>query len=125
MAAFSRPRFATLKAGGTIRKGRAVKHGSSDDVLVECTASTDKSVGLAANDALEGEAIEYYQPGGGGKGHYQTNVSRGDFLTSHTDGTLKPATGPTDRVCAMAMEQGVAGDHGAVEVMSGFGPAAS
>lgn len=126
MSSTSEPKILTFKASAAIAKGKAVKIGASNQYVTACSASTDKAIGVAQNAAAAAEdMVEVALPGGGGKALAQTTISAGDFLTPHTDGTLKPATGPTDRVIAMAMEDAVAADVLSTEVIAGFGPAVS
>jgi len=124
MSSFSRPRIQTFKSDGAIPKGSSVKIGSDANHVVKCTAATDKSIGIAAGSTSGAEeSIEIYLPGGGGKGLAQTSISAGMLLVPHTDGSLKPIASANDRVIAMAMEDAVANDLFAVEVLVAQGTA--
>jgi len=124
MSSIFSPRIGTFKASAAITKGAAVKIGADNEHVTECSATTDKSIGIAAGDAAAAEdVIEVYLPGGGGKALAQTAIAAGKLLTSHTDGSLKPIAAANDRVIAMAMEDAVANDLFAVEVLVAQGTA--
>lgn len=122
MASSFAPHILTFKAGGTIVKGHAVKL-SAKDTVVECTATTDKAIGIAQADAASAEFIEVALPGGGAKAKAQGTINAGALLVSHTDGTLKKVAAASDRVIAMAMESAVAGDVFSVHVVVAQGTA--
>lgn len=111
MASTFQPNIQTFLAGGAIVKGHAVKLSTSDgQTVVECTAATDKGIGIAQGDAASGEFIEVAIAGGGAKAKAQTTVAIGDLLASHTDGTIKPTVTANDRVLGVAMQGAAAGD---------------
>lgn len=116
MASYSQPRPYAYKAGGTIALGHAVKM-SADDTVVECTANTDAAIGVAMNNAASGERVEVALPGGGYKMVCSENITRGKKLVPHTDGTAAQANAAGDRIVAMALASGAAGDLIPVEVM--------
>lgn len=121
MAAHSNPRPLAYKAGGLIVKGHAVKL-SADDTVIECTANTDDSIGIAMNDvsaaqATAGMDIEVALPGGGYKAVLGENVVRGLHLVPHTDGTLVKANSAGDSVIAFSLATGLTGELVPVEVI--------
>lgn len=111
MASSYKPSILAFAAGAAITKGMAVKFGADDEHVVKGAAVTDDLIGIAQNDAAAAEdTVEVALPGGGGKALLQTTVVRGNLLVSHTDGKLKPIATANDRVIAIAMASGVAGD---------------
>lgn len=117
MASFIEPRRRTLLAGGTIVAGHAVKFGADSKHVVECTATTDKVIGIAENgtSTLE-DPVVVFSNGGGGKAIAQTTIALGKSVVSHTDGTLKPIAGANDKVVGVAMQDAVAGDMFEIDV---------
>lgn len=129
MASTSAPRILTYKGGGAIAKGSAVKFDSADDQVIECTANTDAVVGIAqsaltAAEATQGIMVEVALPGGGAKGLAGETITRGKLLVPATDGDLEQTNTSGDSVCAVAMEDAVAGDIFAVEVIRAVATAA-
>jgi hypothetical protein len=119
MASYSTPRIQSYRAGGAIAKGKAVKIGADREHVVVCAATTDKAIGIAQNAVTTAEdLVEVALPGGGGLALAQTTVAAGKHVVSHTDGALKPIAAANDRVIAMAMEDAVANDLFAVEIIS-------
>lgn len=123
MASHSEPRIYAFKAGGAIAKGSAVKFDSADDQVVECSANTDAAIGVAQNtltaaEATQGLLCEVALPGGGAKGLAGEAITRGKFLVPAADGDLEQTNASGDRVIAMAMEDAVAGDIFAIEVVA-------
>lgn len=119
MASYFTPQVLLFKAGGTIALGHAVKFGTDGQTVVECTATTDKSIGIAAGDAASGEKVEVHVPGGGSKAKLNATVTRGQLLTSDTNGMLKKVAAANDRIVAMAMDSGVQNDIIPVHVVAG------
>lgn len=111
MASSIRPFIATYLVGGTIVAGHAVKFGADAKHVVECTAASDKAIGIAVggSSTLE-DPIEVFRPGGGGKGICHTTTNLGDPLVAFTDGTLNVSASTGDRIIAYADDAGVAGD---------------
>lgn len=119
MSSHSYSRILAFKAGGAIVKGSAVKAGADRTKVVVCSATTDKSIGVAQNDAAAaGDFVEVALQGGGGKGLAGGTVAFGDMLAPTTDGSLITTTTAGDRIVGMAMEDGVVGDVVAVEVIN-------
>ena len=108
MASIVQPNISTFNAGATIVKGHAVK--MSSDSVVECTANTDRAIGIAQNSAASGEKVEVAMPGGGGKFVASETIGQGLSMVPHTDGTAAKANAEGDKVIAIALEDGVAGD---------------
>ena len=89
MSAISEAKVLTFKAGGVIVKGHAVKIGADNKHVIECTAKTDKHIGIALNDASAAEDnVEVALPGGGAKAKAGGSISAGDLLAPTTDTTL-------------------------------------
>ncbi len=120
MASSQIPRIGAYLAGGTIVKGHAVKL-TAEDTVIECTANTDETLGLAQSAASSGQTVEVALPGGGGKALLGENVLINAHLVSHTDGTLVKVNSTSDRVCARATVAGSSGEIIGVEVMHGTG----
>lgn len=120
MASMNSPRVATFKATAAVAKGKAVKIGASGDYIAVGAANTDPCVGILLNapDAADA-AAEVALPGGGAKALAGEGITKGKLLVSHTDGTMVQANASGDRVIAVAMEDAVAGDLFAVEVIVG------
>jgi len=119
MASSSAPRIVTLKAGAAISKGMAVKFGADQNHVVKGAANTDRCFGIAQNDATAAEdPVEVAIQGGGGKAKLSESVNPGDYLVSHTDGTLAKANAEGDVVVAVAMQSGVLNDIIGVEVVN-------
>jgi hypothetical protein len=119
MAAHSKPNLKSFRASGTISKGYAVKFGSTNQIVAQSEAATDKHIGIAQGDAADGEMVEVALPGGGGLAKAQTTVALGKLLTAHTDGKIKPIAAANNRLCAVAMDDAVADDLFAVEIVMG------
>ena len=117
MASHSKPRILTYSVTAAIAKGKAVKFGSSDEVIAVGAANTDRCIGIIQNaPSTSGDMAEVALPGGGAKGLLGEGVTRGDDLVSHTDGTLVKPNAEGDQIIARAMESGDSGDLIAVEV---------
>lgn len=120
MASFSQPRVLTYKADGSITRGKAVKPGSDDNHVAVGAANTDACIGITLDTVTAAEGlVEVCMPGGGCKALVGGSITKGNLLVSHTDGTLIRAVASGDRIVAMALESGVAGDYLAVEVVIG------
>lgn len=117
MAANLQPHIQTFLAGGTIVEGHAVKFGADKSHIVECTAASDKSIGIAQSGTTTTEdPVEVARPGGGAKAVAQTTIALGDALVSHTDGTLKPSTTTGERIIGFSDQDAVVGDIFAMTV---------
>lgn len=116
MASSLQPIIATYKADAAIAKGLAVKIGTDGEHVAVCTAASDKVIGITqvASTAAE-DAIEILLMGGG-KALLQGTTTAGDYLCSHTDGSLKVSSTTGDRVIAQALKAGVASDIGEVVI---------
>lgn len=101
---------ATYLADGAISEGAVVKPGSDRKHVALSASNTSKNIGLAGNTVTTAEdAIEVVLLGGA-KALLQGTTSAGDMLTANSDGTCLVTTTNADRVVAMALEDGVAGD---------------
>lgn len=121
MASHSPSRVQSFKATAAMDRGLAVKAGADNEHTQVASAATDKIMGLS-NTAPTGadEMTEVCLPGGGAKGKLGGTVSAGDMLTSDANGKLVATTTAGNRYIAMAMEDGVANDLIAVEVVAGL-----
>lgn len=118
MSSIKHPNILAFLADGAIAKGKAVKIGSDNKHVVVCAGATDKSIGIAWGSASAAEdTIEVCLHGGGAKGLAQTTIAAGKLVVSHTDGALKPIAASGDRVIGVAMEDAVAGDLFAMDVV--------
>lgn len=118
MASHSPSRIQTFKAGGAIAKGKAVKIGADREHVVVGAANTDSLIGIAQNAATAAEdLVEVALQGGGAKGLAKESITAGKLLTSNADGALEQTNASGDRVIGVAMEDAVAGDIFAVEVV--------
>ena len=124
MASSYKPHIVVLIAGGTVVKGHAVKAGTDDNHVIECTANTDLVIGLAQSSAASGEPVEVAIPGGGAKAKLGEAVVEGKLLVPHTDGTLVKANASGDHLVALAMQGGASGDVIDVQVIAGHAAAA-
>lgn len=110
----------SLVAETAITKKRFVKFGSTNDYVVQAAAATDAIIGVSAEiDADAGERIDIIIDGIA-EVEFGGNVTRGaSFLTADSDGkavAAAPAAGVTNRVGGIAMESGVDGDIGSVDL---------
>lgn len=120
MASSLKPNIVAFKADAAITKGMAVKFGTDDQHVAKSAATTNYHMGIAQSAPTAAEdVVEVAVAGGGAKGLCQTTVTRGHLLTAHTDGKLKPIAAAGDRLVAIAMESGVAGDLIEVIVIAG------
>ena len=117
MASHSNPRIYSFLADGSIAKGKAVKPGTDKNHVAIGAANTDRCVGITQVEVTgSGSIVEIALPGGGGKGLLGENVSAGDDLVSHTDGSLVKPNAEGDQIIARAMQSGSSGELIAVEV---------
>jgi hypothetical protein len=118
MSSHSNPRIYTFLADSSIAKGKAVKIGTDKNHIALGAANTDKVFGIAQVEAVaSGDSIEVALQGGGAKALLGEAVSAGNYLVSHTDGSLVKPNADGDVVVAMAMQDGSSGDLISVEVM--------
>ncbi|WP_439363087.1 capsid cement protein [Bradyrhizobium sp. DASA03005] len=109
-------------AEGAISANAIVKVGANDYGILQGAAATDKLIGITTEvAAVLGEQADVVLEGiadlklGGA-------VARGDLLTSDAAGlgvTAAPAAGSNNRIIAMALISGVAGDLIPVKVLPG------
>ncbi len=105
-----------------VAKYRIVKPGSTDDYVVQSTASTEALMGVSGfvgGDA--GGRVDIIKTGITDV-EYGGTVTRGDWLTSDASGkavTSAPAAGANANVIGRAEVSGVAGDIGAVLIAPG------
>lgn len=121
MASILQPKIQTFLAGGTIVAGHAVKFGADKSHVVECTAASDKSIGIAISGTTTVEdPVEVGRAGGGAKAVAHTTIALGDPLVSFTDGTLSPSTTTGDRIIGFSDQDAVVGDIFAMVVQQGL-----
>lgn len=118
MASSRAPIIETFLADAAISKGMAVKFGTDYKHVAKSSANTNHHIGIAQSAPTAAEdAVEVAMPGGGAKGLLSETVSAGDFLTGHTDGSLRKPDGAGDVCIAIAKQDGVSGDLIDVDVM--------
>lgn len=110
-------------AGATVNGFRIVKHGTSDQEVIQAAANTDAIIGVAEQLGADaaGEPIDVWRTGVA-QVEYGGNVTRGDPLTADADGkaiTAAPAAGANVRLVGFAEVSGVAGDIGSVQIELG------
>ena len=120
MSGHAQPNVLTYKADGAISKGMVVKPGSDRDHVAKSVLATSKNFGIAMNTVTAAEdKVEVALPGGGAKGLLGDTVSFGDLLTADSAGKLVATTTANDKIVAQALEDGVANDLIAVNVVIG------
>lgn len=109
----------TLIAGAAVAKNRIVKFGSSDTTAIQSAATTDLLMGVSDNlGAASGETFDVILDGIA-LIEYGGNVTRGQLLTSDTQGravAASPAPTVSMYVIGQAMVSGVSGDIGSVHI---------
>lgn len=124
MSAMVKPLIATFEVDAAVAKGQAVKFGTSNKRVTPVTATTDLSIGIAQNVAVNaGDLLEVALPGGGAKGLAKTTISKGNILGHNADGSLQKLASANDKIIAQAMDDAVAGDIFAVHVVCAQGVA--
>lgn len=110
MASYPKPNIVTFQAGGTIVKGHAVKIGADASHVVECTATTDLSIGISnTSTTTSDDPVEVFMGGGGAAGKAGATIAKGKKLMSTTDGTLIEATTGKE-VVGVALDAASSGD---------------
>lgn len=111
MSVMVKPLIATYEADAAISKGQAVKFGASNKKVTPVTATTDLSVGIAQNAAVNvGDLVEVALPGGGGKALAKASISKGNILGHNADGSIQKLANANDKIIAQAMDDASAGD---------------
>lgn len=119
MSSSSKPKIISFKADGAITKGKAVKIGSDDEHVTQCSANTDLAIGVAQLTVTTAEdTVEVAMPGGGGKILLGESVVAGKYCVPHTDGSLVKANTLGDHIIAMPIEGGVTGDLVGAEIIA-------
>lgn len=119
VASTSPKRLLSFKVAAACARGKAVKIGADKEHVAVVTAATDKAIGILQNTTTEtDEVAEVALPGGGGVAKLGGTVAAGDMLGFNTSGLLIKVAQASDRVIAMAMQDGVENDLIAVEVMA-------
>jgi len=118
MSSCLQPKIANYKAAAALAAYKAVKKGADDEHVVVGAANTDRCIGIVQNSSTAAEDIlEVAHPGGGAKALLGEAVNMGDFLVSHTDGTLVLPNAEGDVIIAQALEDGASGDVIGVNVI--------
>lgn len=121
MSAIKKPNCLTFLATAAIAKGKAVTLDSTGKKVTAAGAVTDKSIGIAMNDAAgAGDKVEVALSGGGAKVLAGGSISAGDLLAPTTGGALIATTSATNRYVAIAMEDMASGDLGSADVVIGL-----
>lgn len=121
MSSFSEQKILTFKSSvATIAKGSVVIAGATKGLVALGSGATQKAIGIAQSAVTAiNDLVEVAMPGGGGKAKLGVGgCAFGDYLTCDASGTLVVTTSANDRVMAVAMDAGSAGDLVAVEVVS-------
>ena len=124
MASSLKPEIVVLLASAAVAKGKAMKIGTDDNHVVVGAANTDKVLGIVQNAPTAAEELAELAVAGGAKALLGESVVAGNFLVSHTDGTLVKANASGDILIAQAMEGGSSGDLIDVVVIHGHAAAA-
>lgn len=108
-------------AGAAVNPYRFVKHGSSDQQAIQASAATDAIIGVsdqmgadATGDPLDVIRSDLAEVEYGG------SVTRGDPLTSDSDGRAITATVDGSRIAGYAETSGVVGDIGSYHAVPGY-----
>lgn len=124
MASIVKPLVVTLEADAAIRKGIPVKFGTSSKRVAEVAATTDLSIGIAQNAAVNvGDLVEVALPGGGAKALANAAISKGNILGHNANGAVQKLASASDKIVAQAFDDAVAGDLVSVLVLSAQGVA--
>ncbi len=126
MAVAIKPLIATFEANTAVAKGQAVKltASKSGKKVDPCAATTDLSIGVAQNAAVNvGDLVEVAMPGGGGKGLAKTTIAAGNILGHNADGSLQKLASASDKIIGQALDDAVAGDIFQIMVLSAQGVA--
>lgn len=124
MSSMIKPLIGTYEADAAISKGQAVKFGTSNKRVAAVAATTDLSIGIAQNAAVNaGDLVEVAHPGGGAKALAKATIAKGNILGHNADGSLQKLANANDKIIAQAMDDAVAGDIFAVLVLSAQGVA--
>lgn len=124
MSSMVKPLIFTFEAAAAIAKGQAVKLVTNNKTVTKVTATTDLSIGIAQNAAVNvGDLVEVALPGGGGKALAKTTISAGNILGHNADASIQKLASANDKIVAQALEDAVAGDIFSVMVLSAQGVA--
>lgn len=107
----------TFRASGAVSKGKGVKFGSDGETVAQCSATTDKVIGIAQNDAASGELVEVAKPGGGAKALAGAAIDIGDLLGVSATGALAKVAAQHERIIAVAQVAAASGDIFGVDVV--------
>jgi len=105
------PSISVFKSDGVIAKGAAVKPGSDNNHVAAGAANTNPCFGVMQSAATTAaEQLCEIAVGGGAKFLLGEQITAGDSLVSHTDGTFVKPNALGDRIVGIADESGVVGD---------------
>jgi hypothetical protein len=112
--------FETYEADAAIAKGSAVKFGTSNKRVAVCSATTDFSIGVAQNAAVNaGDLVEVVHLGGA-KGLAKASIVKGNLLGNNADGSIQKVASANDRVIGIAMDDASAADIFSMLVVPGM-----
>jgi hypothetical protein len=122
------------QATGTIHPMVAVKAGTNEGEVLECSAGTDRSIGISFREtrrspyvdttaspgilALSGEPLSYYTTASDCWAQIGGTVATNDRLTATTGGKLITTTSAGDYIAAIAKGAGVSGEIIPVRVVA-------
>ena len=121
MSSYSEQKILTFNSDvAVIAAGSVVIAGTDRAHVALGSGATQKAIGIAQSAVSAiGDKVEVAMPGGGGKAKLGVGgCAFGDYLACDASGTLIVTTSANDRVVAMAMDAGSAGELVAVEVLS-------
>lgn len=121
MSSYMAPKVLTFRASAAIAKGKAVTLDATGQIVTASNAVTDKSIGIAQNDASAAEdKVEVALVGGGAVALAGGTISAGDLLAPTTGGALIATSTATNRYVGVAMQDAVVGDLFSVHVAAGL-----
>lgn len=112
--------FETYEADAAVAKGQAVKFGTTNKRVTPVSATTDKSVGVAQNAAVNVADLVEVVHVGGAKGLAKATIALGDQLGHNADGSIQKVASANDRVIGYAMDSAAAGDIFSMLVVPGM-----
>lgn len=123
MGYYLNPVHKSFRAGGAISPFRLVRHGTADDTVVQASAVGDALIGVNVNINVPGaQARVDIVISGVAEVEYGGTVTRGALLTTDASGravVAAPAAGTNNRIIGVALEAGVVGDIGTVNLSPG------
>ncbi len=107
--------------GAAVAAYRIVKHDTSDSVVIQGASATNKLIGVANHVGAEAtdDTVDIVMSGIA-EVEYGGTVARGDLLTSNATGQATATTTANNRTIGVAMNSGVSGDIGSVNIAPGI-----